>query len=75
MEFDLQSFLHEMRDEQRADHAALSAKVDAITEVVRAHETRLTVVEGTRRTTRWIVGACAVSAIGAAVDFLARKWK
>ena len=49
MEIDLQQWLMDM--ERR-----LGAKIDRVDEKVTGHETRIAIVENTRRTVRWLVG-------------------
>lgn len=82
--FSVQAALKEMRDEQRTDHAALVEKVDegfkAATKAMADHvledttkfssiDKRLDVVENTRRTMRWLMGATVVAILGAAAEF------
>jgi hypothetical protein len=52
--FDLQSFLQDMREEQRGSHRELSEKIDKVGGTVAEHDRRITVVEGTRKTVRWL---------------------
>jgi hypothetical protein len=63
-------FLADMRKEQKDDHDALSAKVDAALAQLSNHETRIVVVEGCQRTARWAGGAVVVALFGAAADLL-----
>lgn len=74
-----------MRDEQREDHRLLVEKVDegfkAATKAMADHvledttkfasiDNRLAVVENTRRTMRWLMGATVVAILGAAAEFV-----
>lgn len=68
MEFNLQQFLTEMRAEQKEDHKELSAKVDKVVETLHNHDTRITIVENTRKTMRWAVGVLIAALIAGAVD-------
>lgn len=83
--FSVQSALAQMRTEQREDHAALVLKVDegfsTVTETMSAHvledttkfgaiDKRLSTVENTRRSVRWLGGIVIVALLGAFVDFL-----
>lgn len=85
MDFNLQNFLSEMRAEQRDDNMTLTAKVDqgfqAVASSQKAHELsdqqmfssfdkRLSTVENTRRTMRWLAGSITVAALGAGVDLV-----
>lgn len=85
MDFNLQQFLSEMRQEQRDDHKELSTKVeDGFSDVKLAmsnHEIqdtirfasidkRLDSVENTRRSIRWLAGTVIVAAIGVAFELL-----
>ncbi len=73
MEFNIQDYLRDMREEQQQDHKDLSAKVDEMATAffgrvelvdrrVSRHETRLVVVENTRRSLRWL-GAALIGAV------------
>lgn len=82
MNVDLHTFLNEMstlRESQKKDLADLGEKIEAgfkeHTATLAEHDTRLVVVEGTRKTLRWL----AVTAIGAilvgAVDLVFNHFK
>lgn len=73
MEFNIQDYLRDMREEQQQDHKDLSAKIDDVTSAmftridvvdrrVSRHETRIVVVENTRKSLRWL-GAALISAL------------
>lgn len=70
MKFDLQTFLSEMRKEQKEDHDALSARVGAVLEKVSDHETRLVVVEKSQAVARWFGGAVVVGFIAFVFDLV-----
>lgn len=70
VEFNLQTFLSEMRTEQRAEHQELSVKVDKALETLHDHETRIVVVEGTRKSIRWLGATMIVAFVGALLDFV-----
>jgi hypothetical protein len=70
MNFDLQQYLKEMRDDQREDHKEVVDKLDAVIVRVQDHETRIVVVENTRKTMRWLTGTVIVALVGALLDFL-----
>ncbi len=68
------------RQEQRADTLTLAGKLDqmganlhgrisSVQTTVNKHETRLVVVENTRRSMRWLSGTAIVALIGAAIEF------
>lgn len=80
-----QQLIAEMRREQREDHQTLVEKVDEgfqkVTASIATHvledttkfagiETRLIVVEGTRKTMRWFMGAAIVAFLGALAEFV-----
>ncbi len=77
-----------MRQEQRDDHATLVGKVDEVLAAAASHELidahrfaeidrRLTPIETTRTTLRWVIGSGFVAGLGLLVDVivnhLARK--
>lgn len=70
VQFNLQTFLSEMRDEQREDHLALSGKIDTLVTKVAEHDTKITVLDNHRKTTRWLAGSLVIAFIGATADFL-----
>lgn len=71
--FNLQEFLSEMREEQRSDMRDLSEKVDSVVEKVAGHETRIVVVENTRRTIKYFAGVSLSALFVAGVDILMGK--
>lgn len=64
MDFNLQDYLHDMRKEQREDHESLTEKVDKVLEVTSDHETRIVVVENTRKLLLWAAAAVATGGLG-----------
>lgn len=62
MEFNIQQFLSEMRQEQKNDHDELAKKVDAgfkqLTETAASHDKRISRVEEARTAIIWLVCAC-----------------
>ena len=54
MEFDLQTFLTDMRRE-------LNEKIDGVVSTLGDHETRITIGETTRRNVRWLIGIVLVA--------------
>ena len=85
-EFDLQTFLSEMRQEQNDSHRNLAAKMDSInTELTRqiddvvetqfAHHTRIALVENFRRTARWVIATLIVGVVTGAVDLIVNHFK
>lgn len=81
MEFNIQDYLRDMREEQQQDHHDLSEKIDGIASAMHArieivqgrvakHDTRLVVVEGTRRTLLWLGTALITAMLGFAGDML-----
>lgn len=76
MKFDLQTYLSEMRQEQNENHQMVVNKVDEVKKEISAHDTRIVVLENTRRNVRWAVTTAigaALTVVGpAAYDFIAR---
>jgi hypothetical protein len=81
IQFNLQQFLADMREEQREDIKTLSDKVDggfhqlhgrisAVQTKVNDHETRVTVVEKTHKLVGWLAGAAIVAILGAAATYI-----
>jgi hypothetical protein len=79
-EFNLQQLLTEMEGRLRADqestrrenrrrHRNLSKKVDTALETLQNHDTRIVVVERTRKNVIWLSATAIVALISAAVDF------
>lgn len=62
MEFNIQQFLSEMRQEQKKDHDELAKKVDTgfsrLTETAANHDKRIARVEDARTAIIWLVCAC-----------------
>ena len=54
--FDTLEFLVDMRKELREDLQNLGKKVDSAITVLNNHETRMVVVENSRRTMLWLAG-------------------
>lgn len=73
--FNLQSFLSDMRREQREDHAELSGKVDTIVTTIGQHETRIVVVENTRKLLMWLGASFGVAVIGFLIDMVVNHLK
>lgn len=70
MSFDLESFLRDMRREQRDSHQALAEKVDSVDAKLATHDTRLTVLENTRKTIRWLTVTLIGGAITVALELI-----
>lgn len=68
VKFNLQTYLSEMREEQREDNKALRDKIDHIGTSLHKHDKRISVVENTRRLLLTIAGALGVAALGFIVD-------
>lgn len=68
--FNLQTFLRDMRLEQQRDHESLSNKVDEVLEMVHSHDTRITVVENTRKSMLWLGSALIVAVLGFIADMV-----
>lgn len=76
--FDLQTFLSDMRTEaaeanmalraeMQSGHASLAAKIDSGQATINNHETRIVILESTRKTLRWVLGSALVAVIGGLV--------
>lgn len=81
MEFDLQEFLRDMRDEHRQaigevkkenaeNFRVLTEKVETVITRTNGHETRIVVVENMRSTVRWLTGSLVGSAIAGAFAWM-----
>ena len=70
IDFNLQQYLSEMRSEQRADTLLLSEKIDGVKETLGKHETRITVVENTRRVLIWLGASFGLAVIGFLADMI-----
>jgi hypothetical protein len=68
VQFDLQEFLSEMRQEQRADHKELSEKIDGIKTTQGEHNTRIVTLESHRKTVIWLGTTLLAAVFGAIVD-------
>lgn len=78
MDFNLQQYLEAARAEQNEQHNRLEEKIDRLegkvdrfAAVQASHNTRLVVLEGTRRNLHWLGGTVIVSAVGAFFTWLA----
>lgn len=69
MDFNLQQYLGEMREENREDHKATNEKLDRALGRINNHETRIVVVEGTRKIILWLAGVTIVALLGSAFDY------
>lgn len=80
VDFDVHHALERVHDEMTANRSAietkldqvfdgLGKKIDSVGTNVQDHETRIVVVEGTRRTMRWLAAAISVAFFGALADF------
>lgn len=72
MEFNLQTFLTEMRKEQREDHETLDSKLDSTLAKIAEHETRLVILEGTRTLLKWGAATVIVTVLGLLVDIFVK---
>lgn len=70
MEWDLQTYLRDMRQEQQEDHLRLSVKIDSVVTVLNKHDKRIATVENTRKTMLWLGSSLIVAVIGFIVDML-----
>lgn len=68
MKFNLQNFLSEMRSEAREDNRLIMHKVDSVRVELALHNTRITVVENTRRVLLWLSASLGVAVIGFILD-------
>jgi uncharacterized membrane protein YidH (DUF202 family) len=75
VKFNLQSYLSEMRTEQRADTLMLSEKIDDVKGTLAKHDNRISTVENTRRLLVWLGASLGVAAIGFLLDLLANHFK
>jgi hypothetical protein len=78
IDFDLQSFLQDMRHEQKQDISALTEKVDdgfkEVRSSVAAHDTRLVVVEGTRKALLWFGATVLTLLLPVLYDLVMNHW-
>lgn len=75
MEFNLQTYLTEMRTEARQDNQLIMHKVDDVKKTLALHDTRITVVENTRRVLLWLGASLGVATIGFILDMIANHIK
>lgn len=74
--FSLQQYIVEMRAEQRQDHQTLLTAIKELDAKVASHETRLVVVENTRKSVLGLSGAMVLAFLGAFIDMLFNHvWK
>lgn len=69
-QFNLQTYLSEMREESRTQYSELDAKLDTIKDTLGEHNTRITIVENTRKLLVWASGALVVGVIGFIFDMV-----
>lgn len=70
VEFNLQTFLSDMRAEQLRSQELLTAKVDAALDKMHDHEARIVVVENMRKNMRWLTGTFIGTMITAILTFV-----
>ena len=79
MEFNLQQFLTDMEGRLGGKIDSVDGKVDQVITKVSEHETRIVVVETSRRTIRWLVGTLigggGLGAVAAIWDYVTSHWK
>lgn len=75
IEFDLQSYLSEMRSEQRADTLLLSEKIDGVKDTLGKHDTRIAIVENTRRVLVWLGATLGVGLVTFLIDMVVNHFK
>jgi len=66
-QFNVESYLEDMRAETRVAHREIKDKLDEVAKTVNQHETRITIVENARKTLRWVTGVLVAAAITALV--------
>lgn len=77
MEINLQTYLDKQFEITREDHLRLESKVDKALEQVANHETRLALVEDSRKMFRRATGALSAAVIAGIVDLIINhvpKW-
>jgi hypothetical protein len=76
MEFNIQEYLTDMRQEQQVQHTELSRKIDALqvhtSERLGRHDTRLTVLENGHKLARWFAATTVGGGIVAFLSWLAK---
>lgn len=75
MQFDLQAFLRDMKEEQKEDHDRLEKKIDEALDTLNNHETRLVVVENTRKAMLWLGTTLLLAFLGIAGDLVVTHFK
>lgn len=73
--FSLQQYIVEMRRELREDNQTLLDAIKELDAKVASHETRLVVVENTRKSVLGLSGAMVLAFLGAFIDMLFNHWK
>ena len=73
--WDLQSYLEDMRQEQREAHKTLTDKLDELGKTVAGHETRITVLDNMRRNVRWLATVTIGALIMGGLDLLLGHWR
>jgi len=68
VKWNLQQHLETMEETAVARHNTLVLKFDNVLEKVNDHETRIVVVEGTRKTVKWLGMTVGAALILAAID-------
>lgn len=66
--FDLQTFLSDMRREQKEDHDNLASELREFRNTLASHDKRIERVEDTRKTLRWVGGLLIAGMITVAID-------
>lgn len=74
-EYLLYTELRELRQEQQDQHKAVMSKLEGVIETQGDHETRLVVLENTRRNMRWAVGTVVVAALTGVVDYFKNHFR
>ena len=70
-DFDLQRFLTEMEGRLTVKIEGIDRRVVGVVTVVNEHETRIVVIENTRRAMKWLMGVAIVGLIGFLGNWLA----
>ena len=71
---DMEQWMFEWRREQHEANKTMLRKLDELADVQASHNTRLTVVENTRLTMRWLIASLTSSIISAIIAALI-AWK
>jgi hypothetical protein len=76
MEFNIQEYLADMREEQQDQHMELSRKIDTLqlhtSERLGKHDTRLTVLENGHKIARWFAATTVGGGIVALFSWLSK---